>query len=113
MDIIFKGRGPGPGPKGLALGPKGQARAAGPWPGNFVEEVYMQIAGIWARFPARIFGTVFWHGFSARIFGTAWHDFFRHDFFVGPARHGFFWHGFYFGPARLGPARNIPGACLI
>ena len=23
--------------------PKGQARAAGPWPGNFVEEVYMEI----------------------------------------------------------------------
>ena len=41
-------RGPrGPGPRARAR-PLGQARAAGPWPGNFVEEVYMQIAGTWA-----------------------------------------------------------------
>ena len=50
-------RGPGPGPKGRA--PLGQARAAGPRPGNFVKEVYMDWArahgpwahGLWAHAP--------------------------------------------------------------
>ena len=66
-----------------------------PGPGIFVEELYMQIVGIWARNGPDLGGDRTGTVFLERLF-------------FGPARPGFIWTGFYLGPDRHGPERGIP-----